>query len=178
MYLKTCLQCFDAVGWACRQSRRHLKTEWWCDGVLYLSAARCKWLAYGPANAIDTVPPHHPCFSTIQNGLSFCTVSAYCAHCPGKRPLNECSLCCIYLKISPNIQWNPTRHFQIVFGDRRLAKFIAILLRVEVKFNGLFNAPCNAGLGRKNGKIHDFLKVETVQTVSYTHLTLPTNREV
>ena len=40
----------------------------WCG---YLSAIRCKWLAYCQAGATTSLPPHHLCFRKSQNGLSF-----------------------------------------------------------------------------------------------------------
>jgi len=33
-YYKTCLQCFDAVGWAAGRASGLLKTEWWHAGVV------------------------------------------------------------------------------------------------------------------------------------------------
>ena len=50
--LFTCLQCFDAVGWATGRASGLQKTVvgCWCG---YLSGARCR-LAYGPADAIAT----------------------------------------------------------------------------------------------------------------------------
>jgi len=50
----------------------------WCG---YLSAAKCKWFAYGPADAIAT--PIISCFIKIQNGSTF-LVPAY-QGCPGKK---------------------------------------------------------------------------------------------
>ena len=49
-----CLQCFDADGWASGKSIRSVEnwlTRYWCN---YLSGARCKWSAYGPADATAT----------------------------------------------------------------------------------------------------------------------------
>jgi len=68
----TSLQCFDAVGWVPggRKSIQPIKTS----GVTrlwhsYLSGARCKWFAYGPADA--TATPIISCSNKIQNGLPF-----------------------------------------------------------------------------------------------------------
>jgi len=47
------LQCLDSVGWAAGKASTH--KNWvmrcWCG---YLSGARCKWFAYGPADANAT----------------------------------------------------------------------------------------------------------------------------
>ena len=53
----------------------------------YLSEARCKWFAYGPANA--TATQSSLCFIKIQNGLPFwCWLTQVVLE---KRPLNVCS---------------------------------------------------------------------------------------
>ena len=53
-----CLQCFDAVGWAWeeRPACKNWLMRCWCG---YLSAARCRLFAYGPADAIAIPKPHH-----------------------------------------------------------------------------------------------------------------------
>jgi len=49
------LQCFDAVRWAAGRTRHPAYKNWvvryWRG---YLSGARCKWFAYGPADATAT----------------------------------------------------------------------------------------------------------------------------
>ena len=74
----SCLQCFDAVGWAAGRASGLSKK--WVVGCWhgYLSGARCR-LAYGPAYASDTVS----FFSIIQIGFAF-LVPAY-QGAPGKR---------------------------------------------------------------------------------------------
>jgi len=48
-----CLQCFDNVGWA---SEEHSACKKLSDEMLArLSRVRCKWCAYGPADATATV---------------------------------------------------------------------------------------------------------------------------
>jgi len=52
-YTLYCLQCFDAVGWA---SEEHPACKNWLMRCWhgYLSGARCKWYAYGQADATST----------------------------------------------------------------------------------------------------------------------------
>ena len=54
--LLTCLQCFDAVGWVSGRASGLKKI--WSDEVLawLSSAAKCKQLAYGSADATATPP--------------------------------------------------------------------------------------------------------------------------
>jgi len=53
-----CLQCFDTVGWASGRAFRlwNRVMGCWCG---YLSGARCRLFAYGPADATATPKPHH-----------------------------------------------------------------------------------------------------------------------
>jgi len=72
----------------------------WCG---YLSEARCKWLAYGPADA--TATPVISCFIKIQNSLTF-LVPAY-PGCPGKEAVERTSVCDAWLHQCGLLHWLP-----------------------------------------------------------------------
>jgi len=55
------------------------------------SEVKCKWLAYGPA---DATAPHHLCFSKIQIGLSFWYRPTQVVL--EKRLLNDCECVCVF----------------------------------------------------------------------------------
>jgi len=52
------LLCFDAVGWTSGRASglKNWAMRCWCG---YLSAARCRLLVYGPADATASPKPHH-----------------------------------------------------------------------------------------------------------------------
>ena len=54
---RPCVQCFDAVGWHQEEhlACKHWVMRCWCG---YLSGARCRLFAYGPANATASPKPH------------------------------------------------------------------------------------------------------------------------
>ena len=65
-------------------------------GYRYLSGAKCKWLAYGLADA--TAPPPSSLLQKIQNSLSFWYRPTQVV--PEKRLLNDCV--CVYLSCHHN----------------------------------------------------------------------------
>jgi len=71
--------------------------RWWHG---YLSGARCRWLACGPADALR---PHHFCFSEIQNGLSFWYLLTWVVPDKSRKMVVvvEWTACLEYLLISP-----------------------------------------------------------------------------
>jgi len=78
---------------------------YWHD---YLSEARCKWFAYGPADATAT---HISCFIKIQISLTF-LVPAYLG-CRGKEAIKRVSVCHIthmYVHTSAHIAHTHTQH--------------------------------------------------------------------
>jgi len=60
-----CLQCFDTVGWASGKTswRKNWVTRCWSG---YLSRARCRLFAYGPADATASQNPIISCLICIQ----------------------------------------------------------------------------------------------------------------
>jgi len=72
-----------------RKGIQPAKTEWWNTGIVILSGVRCKWFAYGPADATATPSSIAPVISWMVY-LSGAGLGAY-PGCPGKRPLNGCS---------------------------------------------------------------------------------------
>ena len=79
------LQCFDMVG---RQEEHLACKSWvmrcWCG---YLSAARCRLFAYGPADATASPNPIISCLIWTQIGFTF-LVPAY-PGCPGKEAVKS-----------------------------------------------------------------------------------------
>jgi len=86
-----CRHNLPSVLWHCwlsvRKSIQPIKIEWWDTGG-YLSGARCKWFAYGPADATTTRIVS--CFIKIQIGSTF-LVPAYLG-CPGKEAVKWVSV--------------------------------------------------------------------------------------
>jgi len=82
-----CLQCFDAVGWA---SGRHLACKNWVLRCWrgYLSEARCRLFAYGPADATDIPKPDH-LLPHLNPDWFYWLIQVVLE----KRPLKRCSSC-------------------------------------------------------------------------------------
>jgi len=91
-YLFICL-CFDTVGWASERASGLLK-NWvmrcWCG---YLSEARCKWSAYGPADA--TATPSSLASLKFRMVFTF-LVPAY-PSCPEKEAVKWVSVCFYFI---------------------------------------------------------------------------------
>ena len=67
MYLTSCLQCFDAVGWAAGRASGLEKTEWWGAGVVIcLEQGADLHMAQ-----LMPLPLTVSCFSKIQIGFTF-----------------------------------------------------------------------------------------------------------
>ena len=75
----------QSVLWCCWI--RSVKTNWSGTGMV-MSAARCKWFAYGPADVTATPSSLAPVKSRMVYG-TFLVLAYPC--CPGKRPWNGCS---------------------------------------------------------------------------------------
>jgi len=71
------------------------KFEWRC-ALVVLSGARCKWFAYGPADATATPSSLATCFIKIQIGLTFLQVPAY-PGCPGKEAAIRVLCLCLHV---------------------------------------------------------------------------------
>ena len=112
----SCLQCFDAVGWAAGRAFRLYKTECWGAGVV-LSGARCR-LAYGPAVATSLTVS---CFSKIKTGFTFLVLADQVVS--EKGPLNGCVY--VYSRYSANL--SPCRHamYNTTIHKLRTATFVA-----------------------------------------------------
>jgi len=74
--------CFHAVGLASEEHPACKNCVMWCWRG-YVSGMRCKWFAYGPADATATVPPIISCFIKIQNDLAFLVLTY--PGCPAKK---------------------------------------------------------------------------------------------
>ena len=92
----SCLQCFDAVGWAAGRASGHVKN--WMVGCWHgcLSGARCR-LAYGPADASATLslaPVKSRLVSPFWYRLTRVVLD--------RRPLNGCVCVCVFFGASVN----------------------------------------------------------------------------
>ena len=91
----TCLQCFDAVGWAAGRASGLYKTEWWGDGVVIcLERGADLHMAQ-----LMPLPLTVSCFSKIRLTRVV----------PDKGPINGCVCVCVcvllYIGQGPNTAW-------------------------------------------------------------------------
>ena len=89
LYLVTCLQCFDAVGWAAGRASGLYKSEWWGASVFICleRGADLHMVQLMP------LPLTVSCFSKIQIGFTF-LVPAYPGS-PGKRAVKRVCVCAV-----------------------------------------------------------------------------------
>ena len=80
---RLCLQCFDAVGWAVWRASdlSKLSAEVLASWRGYLSGARCKWFAYGPADSTATPSSLAP----IKSRMVYLPGAGLYPGCPGKK---------------------------------------------------------------------------------------------
>jgi len=81
-----------------RKSMRPVKIELW--GVGYLSGARCRLFAYGPADATPIAKPHHLAWFKFRLVLPF--LYRFTPVVLEKRSLNGCSSCTCTCCLSNN----------------------------------------------------------------------------
>jgi len=82
----TCLQCFDTVGWVTGRASgsKHWVMMCWCG---YLSAAKWKWFAYGPADATATASS----LASLKSRMVYLSGAGLPRLSWRKRPLNGCN---------------------------------------------------------------------------------------
>jgi len=95
--LPTCLQCFDAVGWAAGRASGLEKTEWWGAGmVICLERGADLHMA-----KLMPLPLTVSCYSKIQIGFAF-LVPAHLGG-PGQRAVKRVCVCvCFVLPVLAN----------------------------------------------------------------------------
>ena len=80
-----------SVLWCCwfggRKGIQPVKTEWWGTGKVIISAPRCKWFAYGPADATATISSLAP----VKSRMVYFSGAGLPRLSWKKRPLNGCS---------------------------------------------------------------------------------------
>ena len=91
LLLITCLQCFDAVGWAAGRASGLEKTEWWGAGVVICLERGAD------LHMVQLMPlPLPSCSSKIQTGFTF-LVPAHLGS-PGKRAVKSVCVCLLLIR--------------------------------------------------------------------------------